>query len=73
MDLSITEISENRNISRAAVEDALRKGTNKLEYYEERLHVFDKKKAALEEANRINELIDDQIDLAVLLSILEDF
>ena len=73
MDLSITEISENRKISRAAVEDALRKGIKKLDYYEGRLNILKKKEAALNEANRLNELIQSQIDLGILISILEDF
>ena len=42
-DLSITEIAENRNISRAAVEDALKKGTLKLESLETSLHVYEMK------------------------------
>ena len=33
--LSISEIAENRNISRAAVEDAIKKGKTKLEDYEQ--------------------------------------
>ena len=39
-DLSITEIAENRNISRAAVDDALSKGKNKLEELEKDLKIF---------------------------------
>ena len=35
--LSITEIAENRKISRAAVEDAIKKGKNKLEDMENKL------------------------------------
>ena len=38
-DLSISEISENRNISRAAVEDSLSKSIKKLDLYESSLHV----------------------------------
>ena len=34
LDLSISEISENKGISRAAVEDALSKGTKKLDSFE---------------------------------------
>ena len=37
VDLSITEIAENRNISRSAVEDALSKGINKLDELEKDL------------------------------------
>lgn len=35
--LSISEIAENRKISRAAVEDAIKKGKRKLEDYESKL------------------------------------
>ena len=37
LNLSISEIAENRNISRAAVDDALSKGTKKLEDCEKKL------------------------------------
>ena len=36
-DLSISEIAEEKNISRAAVEDAIKKGKNKLEDIENKL------------------------------------
>ena len=39
-DLSISEISENRNVSRAAVEDSLNKSLKKLDYFESVLHVL---------------------------------
>ncbi|MBR0439537.1 MAG: hypothetical protein IJK27_02085 [Bacilli bacterium] len=35
--LSVSEIAENRNISRAAVEDAIKKGKMKLDDYESKL------------------------------------
>ena len=35
--LSISEIAENRNISRAAVEDAIKKGKRKIDEYENKL------------------------------------
>ena len=41
-DLSLSEIAQNRGISRAAVEDALLKGCNKLDELEEKLHVVEK-------------------------------
>ena len=37
LNLSISEIAENRNISRAAVDDALSKGVKKLEEFENKL------------------------------------
>ena len=38
--LSLSEISENRNISRSAVDDALKKGTKKLNELEDKLHLY---------------------------------
>lgn len=41
-DLSISEIAETRKSSRAAVEDAIKKGLKKLDYYENELHLYQK-------------------------------
>ena len=46
-DLSISEIAENRNVSRAAIEDALQKGCQKLEEYEDELHLAENKEEIL--------------------------
>ena len=46
--LSISEISNERNISRSAVEDALKKGVKKLEEYEKKLQILGKNKKLLE-------------------------
>ena len=42
LNLSLKEISENRNITRSAVLDALKKGKAKLLEFEKTLHVFEK-------------------------------
>ena len=42
LDLSISEIAENRNISRAAVDDAINKGIAKLDELEANLKIFEK-------------------------------
>lgn len=42
MDLSLSEISEQLDISRNGVYDALKKGVNILEKYEEKLHLISK-------------------------------
>jgi predicted DNA-binding protein YlxM (UPF0122 family) len=42
-DLSLSEIAQNRKVTRSAVEDALLKGVNKLVEYENLLHLLDKK------------------------------
>lgn len=41
-DLSLSEIASNREISRAAVEDAIKKGIKKLDEYENKLNLFRK-------------------------------
>lgn len=52
-DLSISEIATERGVSRAAIEDALQKGTQKLEEYEDMLHLLDKKEDILNNINKI--------------------
>lgn len=42
LDLSLSEIAENRSISRAAVEDALTKGMKKLDTLEEEMKIYEK-------------------------------
>ena len=69
-DLSLSEIASNREISRAAVEDAIKKGIKKLDEYENKLNLFQKnstirdnitflkeKFGDLEELNNIEEVI----------------
>lgn len=46
-DLSITEIAENRSTSRAAVEDAIKKGIKKLDEFETKLSLKSKKETIL--------------------------
>ena len=41
-DLSLSEIANNRSISRAAVDDAIKKGMKKLDAFEEALKLIDK-------------------------------
>lgn len=61
-DLSLSEISELRKISRTAVSDAIKTATQKLEYYEEKLgicRVFDKNTA--ENSSEIIKKIEEDI------------
>lgn len=44
LDLSLSEIASEKNISRSAVEDALRKGISKLDELEDELHFLEKSK-----------------------------
>lgn len=57
--LSLSEIAENRNISRAAVDDALKKGVNKLEKYEEDLMIYQRN---IDIKSLINKLKDKNLD-----------
>lgn len=41
-DLSLSEIASNRKISRSAVEDALKKGSKKLDFFETELELMSK-------------------------------
>lgn len=54
-DLSLSEIASERNISRAAVEDALKKGSQKLEEYEAALHNLERKEEILKLTAKIKE------------------
>jgi uncharacterized protein len=54
-DLSLGEIATNRNVSRSAIEDAIRKGLNKLENFEENLHLLKKKQGILENIKQIKQ------------------
>ena len=67
IDLSISEISENRGVSRAAIEDALKKGTKKLEYFESHLHNLEQKEKILNELNKI----EHKVDTSKIRSLLE--
>ena len=65
-DLSLSEISESKKISRTAVSDAIKKSTKKLENYEEKLgicKVFDTLKETEKSAiiDKIEEMIKDGI------------
>ena len=42
-DLSLSEIAQERNISRSAVEDAIKKACAKLDEYESKMHLLEKK------------------------------
>ena len=56
LNLSISEIASERNISRAAVEDTIKKASKKLEFYEEKLGFARKNKEIKEALNDLREL-----------------
>lgn len=67
--LSISEISENQDISRAAVSDCLKKSELKLEEYEKRLHLLSKRELVLDKVDewksKTKEEIIDEIERMV--------
>lgn len=56
LNLSISEISIERGISRAAVEDTIKKGSRKLEFYEEKLSFVEKKTEITKAINDLKEM-----------------
>ena len=54
-DLSLSEIADNRGISRAAVDDAIKKGMNKLDVYESTLELNRKKQKIVENIQVLKE------------------
>lgn len=70
LDLSISEISENRKISRAAVEDALSKATKKLDQTEEELKMYEKEMNIRSKVAELQEIIEDTEQLRILDEIL---
>ena len=71
VNLSITEIAENREVSRAAIEDAIRKGSKKLLSYEEQLHLYEKHLKRRDIAAKIKQNCDNPVVLD-LIKELED-
>ncbi len=47
-DLSLGEIASNRDVSRSAVEDAIKKGMKKIEGFEQELRIYEKRLKVLE-------------------------
>lgn len=55
LDLSLSEIAENRNISRAGVEDALSKGCKRLDELEEDMHLLRQKEVIKDKLKSLKE------------------
>lgn len=67
-DLSLSEIAENKGISRAAISDNLHKSLEKLEEYESKLHLIEKdnKLLSLLESVKNNEALDKDEALDII-------
>ena len=69
--LSLSEIAEERGISREAAFDAVNKGLSNMRRYEESLHLVKKTQAA-SEARRILEEANDLIQAKMALDVLKE-
>ena len=72
MDLSLSEISENRNISRSAVEDAIKKGSAKLEKYDADLGLLEKYCQISYKLDELSAKVDDSKDVEDIKKMLEE-
>lgn len=59
LNLSLSEIGENRGISRAAVDDALKKGIKKLEGFEEELKIYKNNQKILKNLAKIKDITEN--------------
>ena len=65
-DLSISEIASERDISRAAVEDALSKGSKKLEEYESTLHLLENNEEIIKNCANLKKKLSNPKDLELI-------
>ena len=72
LDLSLSEISENRHISRSAVEDALKKGTNKLDEFEAKLKTLENNEKYAQILIKIREKLSDSDSINEIDKLLEE-
>ena len=61
-DLSLSEIAEDTNTTRAAVFDLIKRTTKTLENYETKLHLLEKREKILDIIKNLDENIKNQIE-----------
>lgn len=69
--LSLSEIAEERNISRQSVHDLIKRCTKILEDYEEKLHLIDKFNEIKQLVNKINLMTEEKEIKEISKNILE--
>jgi len=72
LDLSISEISENKGISRAAVEDALSKGTKKLDNYESIVKSLEKSENLRSKVEELARFATNEEEKKIINEIMEE-
>ncbi len=65
-DLSFGEIASEHNISRAAVEDAIKKSCKKLDEYESKLHLLEKKEILLKKTAKLKEFAKNNDEIKII-------
>mgnify|MGYP002622555178 CR=1 FL=1 len=70
--LSISEIASERNISRAAVEDALSKGVKKLEEFEKNLKIVEKNEEILKITAKLKQNSEIKEDIEKIERIIDN-
>lgn len=58
--LSLGEIANDRGVSRAAVEDALKKGVKKLESFEKQLNIYENRKNILKKLAKVKDIAEKE-------------
>ena len=61
-DLSVSEISENDKISKAAASDSIKKSIQKLLNYEKKLNLYSKQKEIIKYLDSINKLNEEELN-----------
>ena len=66
-DLTLSEIADNKNVSRAAVQKMIKNVLDKLNYYESKLHIYKNNKKlddclSLNNINEIKNIINDILE-----------
>ena len=72
LDLSISEISENKDISRAAVEDALSKGTKKLDSFENSVKSLEKSEKIRSKVEELSKLAANEEEKKIINELMEE-
>lgn len=72
LDLSISEISENKGISRAAVEDALSKGTKKLDSFENSVKSLEKSEKIRSKVEELSKLATNEEEKKIISELMEE-
>ena len=72
LDLSISEISENKGISRAAVEDALSRGTKKLDSFENSVKSLEKSEIIRSKVEELSKLAANEEEKKIINELMEE-